>query len=177
MNASKRFGPLDITDFRALVGRNINVTLSTAAVRGRIECTPYETPSNPSNWLQSGDLQDTYFWNAPVNPEDPARGYELLRVIGLSPEMNTTTFASSARLTCCADGTNKEPRLGSIGYWSKNSNQNEDDNFTVKWIVRRPSPSSLSIWRIDLTSFVRTNFNVRAQLHSQSLTQHKQALR
>ena len=116
------------------------MTLATAAVRGRIECTPYETLSDSSNWLQKWDLQDTSVWNASVNPEGPARGYELLRVIGLSPEMNTTTFASSARLTCCADGTNKEPGLGSIGYWSKNSNQNEDDNFTVKWIVGRPIP-------------------------------------
>ena len=139
MNASQEFEPLSLT---------INVTTQTSAVRGRIECSPYETLSNTSNWLQVWDLHNTSFWNTSANPEEPARGYELLSVISLSPEMSTTTYASLARLTCCANGTNGEPGLSSIGYWSMNSNGEiaieESDlgvatyNFTVKWIVGRP---------------------------------------
>ena len=156
-NASQRFGPLNITEFKAVVGRNINVTLHTGAVRGRIERTPYETLSNSSNWVQMWDLQDTSFWNVSANPKDPGRGYQLLPVISLSSEMNTIMFASPARLKCYADGTNEKPGLSSIGYWSKNINLNEEHesavtgyNFTVKWIVGDLFPSSLSIWKIDL---------------------------
>lgn len=166
MNVSKRFGPLDIREFKAVVGTNINVTLPTAAVRGRIECTPYETLSNSSNWLQKWDLQDTSVWNVSINPEDPARGYELLPVINLSPEMGTATFARSARLLCYANGTNKEPGLSSIGFWSRNISLNEEYgsvegmdteeseldvagyNFTVKWIVGKPIPQQF----VDLDS-------------------------
>ena len=86
-------------------------------------------------------------WNVSANPNEPARGYELLPVISLPSNMQTTTFADHARLTCCANGTDKEPGLGSIGYWSKNGNLvptdepnavGVTDNFTVKWIVGRP---------------------------------------
>ncbi len=148
MNASQGFGPLSLTKFGQVFSRNINVTTQTSAVRGRIECSPYETLSNSSNWLQMWDLHNTSFWNTSANPEEPARGYELLSVISLAPEMSTTTYASLARLTCCADGTNEDTGLSSIGYWSMNSNGEveieESDlgvstyNFTVKWIVGRP---------------------------------------
>ena len=139
MNASQKIGPLNVTNFGAVLDRNINVTTQTPAVRARIECSPYETISNSSNWLQTWDLHDTSFWNVSINPEEPARGYELLPIISLSPGMSTTTFADLSRLTCCANGTNKEPGLSSIGYWSMNSGE-ATYNFTVKWIVGRPVP-------------------------------------
>ena len=150
---SRKFGFLNATnpdtDVEGVLDRNINVTMQTPAVRGRIECSPYETLANQSNWLQAWDLHDTSFWNTSVNPKNPARGYELLPVITLSSEMSTTTFADTGRILCCANHTDNEPGLGSIGYWSVNKYRQIDSeeenlgvapypNFTVKWIVGRP---------------------------------------
>lgn len=102
-------------DFEAVPGRDVNVTIQTPGVRGRIEWSTYQTLSNTSNWLQTWDLHDTSFWNVTINPEQPARGYELLKTISLSSEMRTNTFADFRRLTCCSNVTGKEPGLSSIG--------------------------------------------------------------
>ena len=149
---SHKFGLLNATnpdpDVERVFDRNIDVTLQTPAVRGRIECSPYETLANQSNWLQAWDLHNTSFWNTSINPKSPVRGYELLPVITLSPEMSTTTFADTGRILCCANHTDNEPGLSSIGYWSVNKYRqidSEEDilgvapypNFTVKWIVGR----------------------------------------
>ena len=148
MTASRKIGSLNLTNSDAVLRTNISVTLQTPAVRGRIECSSYETLSNSSSWSKSWNLRDQSFWNVSSNPKEPARGYELLSVISLSPQMNTSTFADSARIMCCANGTNKEPNLSSVGYWSINSIGLTEDshyslgvaayNFTVKWIVGRP---------------------------------------
>ena len=54
--------------------------------------------------------------------------YELFSSIILSPGITTTVFADSSRLTCCANGTKKEPGLGSVGYWSSNEETDSGDS-------------------------------------------------
>ena len=67
------------------------VTFTTVAVRGRIQCHPWETLSNTSNWLKTWDLHNSSIWNVSINPKDLATGYELLTMNKLSPEMFETT--------------------------------------------------------------------------------------
>ena len=147
-NVSHRVGPFNVSSSEGSLGRQVNLTIQTPAVRARIECSPYETLTNLSNWLQEWDLHNASLWNVTANPKEPAHGYELLPVINLSPNTSTTTFVDRARIKCCANGTNKEPGLSSIGYWSRNKfidsiddEPNPDTvvyNFTVKWIVGKP---------------------------------------
>lgn len=56
LTASRKFGPVNFTDSEAVLGTNISVTLQTQAVRGRIECSSYETLSNLSKWSKSWNL-------------------------------------------------------------------------------------------------------------------------
>ena len=142
-NRSHELGALNFTDSGANIGGNVNVTVPTPAIRGRIECSPHESLSNTSNWLQILDLQNASYWNESANPKTLTPGYELLTQITLSPpnssqQLVTTTFADPARLVCCANETNSTPGQASIGYWSSNTygrSGTPTGNFTVKWIV------------------------------------------
>lgn len=142
-NQSHELGALNFTDSWANVGGNVNVTVRTPAIRGRIECSLYESLSNTSNWLQVLDLQNASYWNDSANPKMLTPGYELLTQMTLTSPNNsqhwlTTTFADPARLVCCANETNDSPGPASIGYWSSNTNKKlgtPTGNFTVKWIV------------------------------------------
>ena len=81
------------------------MTLQTPAVRGRVECTPYETLYNLSDSLQMWDLRNKSVWNMAANPNESARGYKLLPVTSLPSDMHSTAFADHARLTYCANDT------------------------------------------------------------------------
>lgn len=158
-NISWEFGALNFTDSEAKIDRKVNVTLQTPAIRGRMDCTPYESLSNTSNWLRVLDFQDASYWNESgiesITPTVVSPGYEILPQMIISPpdslqQETPTAFADSARLVCCANETDKVPGLASIGYWSRNTYARSIDllgdgycggpgiptgNFTVKWIV------------------------------------------
>ena len=148
LNLSTALGAFRIKDSGANIGGPGNVTVRTPAVRGRIECSPYETLHNKSNWLQELNLRNASYWNISVNPSTPTQGYELLTQINITrdslQEMSTTTFADPSRLVCCANETDGLLGPASIGYWSTNSHGSTyggelagepSTNFTIKWIV------------------------------------------
>ena len=77
-NQSQELGAFNLTNSGTDVGGNVNVTVQTPAIRGRIECSPYESLSNTSNWLQALDLQNGSYWNVSANSDVPTSGYDLL---------------------------------------------------------------------------------------------------
>jgi hypothetical protein len=135
----------------------VNVTVTTPALRGRIECNPYETLNNLSNWLTRWDLTNATVWNVSANPRNLVWGYELSsQGMTLIPG-NTTTqvvtsfFVNPSQVVCCANETDGIPGTAALGYWSYNWQGEVVDealsttrssaypsNFTVKWLVGNP---------------------------------------
>jgi hypothetical protein len=135
----------------------INVTVTTPALRGRIECNPYETLNNLSNWLTRWDLTNATVWNVSANPQNLVWGYELSsQGMTLIPG-NTTTqvvtsfFVNPSQVVCCSNETDGIPGTAALGYWSYNWQGEVVDealsttgssvyptNFTVKWLVGKP---------------------------------------
>lgn len=117
-----------------------NVTLITPAIRGRLECTPWDTNIDPSRWLTEYDLTNATVWNTTFNPRTFAKGYELgcedtmdgPRYLNLQPNTSRTDYAcgylesytnfrtDSATITCCGQGPAEDPGSTSIGFWSPN---------------------------------------------------------
>jgi hypothetical protein len=126
----------------------INVTVTTPALRGRIECSPYETLNNLSNWLTLWDLTNATVWNVSANPQDLVSGYELSNQgITLVPGNNmtqvvTSFLANPLQVACCANETDGIPGTAALGYWSYNGPGGVQieypTNFTVKWLVGNP---------------------------------------
>lgn len=136
---------------------NTNVSLDTAAIRARIDCTPHDTTTHPELWLTLHDLSNSSKWNPGTVPLGLDRAWELGYGAGPSGAPgheqfifanNTTTFdpselvrytsffANKKLITCCAGNSSDTP-IGeaSVGYWSPNLNKYERErNFTVKWI-------------------------------------------
>ncbi|KAI0165245.1 hypothetical protein GGR52DRAFT_101832 [Hypoxylon sp. FL1284] len=125
----------------------MNVTLETSAIRGRLECSPYDFLSNDSVWLSEWDLKDTELWNTSASPDILDRGYELglpierlddsamslqLSAFFLNPPPGvydgsrnfsgdwTSFFVDDRRLQCCENLTGKEIGESSAGFWSFN---------------------------------------------------------
>lgn len=136
---------------------NTNVSLNTAAIRARIDCTPHDTTTHPELWLTVHNLSDSKKWNPTTIPADLHRAWELGYGAGpvgspgyeqfvfasttissntSGPSRYTGFFANDKRITCCADNsTNTLVGEASIGYWSPNMNDYaREQNFTVKWI-------------------------------------------
>jgi hypothetical protein len=131
-----------------------NITIQTPAIRGRIECSPYESlQTNTSSWLTTWDLTDPSYWNVEYNPKNLTTGYELgsngsQTTIYLSdyatPEhsINSTSILSNFdRPSCCINEITGPGGDAAIGYWSANNIAQFSFegiewpiNFTVKWI-------------------------------------------
>ncbi|KAF2189585.1 hypothetical protein K469DRAFT_747636 [Zopfia rhizophila CBS 207.26] len=121
-----------------------NVSVSTSAIRSRLECTPIVELSNISSWVQLVDL--------PSNSIVLSRGYMLREVIFEGLPFNTSTLATPIPVTCCTNSTNNstneylydastKAKNIAIGYWSPNSPYENPYaattwpiNFTAKWI-------------------------------------------
>ena len=121
---------------------SINVTLSTRAVRARLECSPYEALKNESNWIRKQDLTNSSIWNVTANPKGIDTGYQLgcgvpnqlddglAHVMNLFPNHTvsdpcgsvwyTGFFEDPSRLICCVNDTSSGPGSAAIGYWSPN---------------------------------------------------------
>lgn len=148
---------LDTSD-ESLGGPTKNISLTTPAVRGRIECDEYptQTLTNLSVWLTSTDLRNHTIWNASTIPNDLEGGYQLGAVYSKLPSAIlpitssenistcpncTTVFVNPAEIVCCGNGSSSALDSSiAIGYWSPNTNpaawtvRNWQRNFTAKWI-------------------------------------------
>ncbi|KAF2465767.1 uncharacterized protein BDR25DRAFT_161827, partial [Lindgomyces ingoldianus] len=119
----------------------VNVTVSTPAIRGRVECTPVEEARDHSSWLNTEDLTKDPWVSIRT---ELTTGYSLKPIMFPNREYNTSVLTSKTWVQCCNNDTTKDKDLAvpvSIGYWSTNDpesyphvNQTWPRNFTAKWI-------------------------------------------
>ncbi|KAB8203823.1 hypothetical protein BDV34DRAFT_227101 [Aspergillus parasiticus] len=128
-------------------GAAVNVSLTTPALRGRIECSqaPVQAFANLSNWLTPKDLTNHTYWDNATIPPDLEKGYKLGQtrtypsyswmpalarwIVPLtSPEKNTscpgctTVLSNPEEIACCANGSSSDWKSSSaVGYWSPNT--------------------------------------------------------
>lgn len=147
-----------------MLGYSTNVTINTAAIRARLECSSYEplNLSNETRWITKRNLTDPDRWNVTANPSILQTGYELgldqctpgpclldpkngaSTILYLGRTLNgsgpyTTFFAHEKRLRCCENVTDEEIGPGSVGYWSPNLGGN------------RTFPNNLGTWPVNFT--------------------------
>ncbi|KAE8151048.1 hypothetical protein BDV25DRAFT_153274 [Aspergillus avenaceus] len=140
-------------------GSRINVTFSTPALRGRMECSPYEGLTNLSAWLTPVDVSNTSVWTFSSDMGDIKTGFELgvgyqynsdipSMMFPLEPSRDigncthcTPIFANPGSIKCCRNGTSTDTEpMVAVGYWSPNGNpvvwnpRTWERNFTTKWI-------------------------------------------
>lgn len=133
----------------AIKATSVNVTLTTPALRGTLDCTIAEAAANLSSWVTEWDLSDSDRWNISINPAGLERGFEVNRLIELGVQTGLSTtpiLAGEHTILCCAnisdDTSNQE---SAIGYWSANYPPNPGYDFetesgpyprnlTLKWI-------------------------------------------
>lgn len=126
----------------------VNVSVSTEAIRGRVECTQYQGLDNSSLWLKQWDLSNHKVWNASTIPQGVGEaGYSLLGALG-----NTTILSDTFIIMCCANESSDEAAGSAIGYWSPEHSMHDGFpfnqtpwpmNITTKWI-HGPAVSGVS---------------------------------
>ncbi|KIW10142.1 hypothetical protein PV08_11103 [Exophiala spinifera] len=128
----------------------VNVTVTTPALRGVLDCSTVTQSSNLSGWTTQWDLTDGMIWNVSRNPTVLQRGYEVNSGFNLAPKIDdsTTPILSQYRtLLCCRNLSSPDGDSGAsaLGYWSNNyegtlaydfdsSYVTYPRNFTMKWI-------------------------------------------
>jgi len=142
--------PHDLVDSDLSVGgAPSNVSFTTPAIRGRIECSEYplHALTNISNWLTPQDLSNHTTWNTSTIPRDDQEsylqsGYRLgtTGVYANQPSVITpfdqydytveascpgctTVFVNPSSIVCCANGTSSDwDGSVAVGYWSPQTN-------------------------------------------------------
>ncbi|PVH89113.1 hypothetical protein DL98DRAFT_565261 [Cadophora sp. DSE1049] len=128
----------------------VNATLRTPAIRGRLECTPFDITKNISAWLNTLDFSNKTVWNDSHIPPDLKTGYELKTGFALNRSSTGgqyrywdgtypyfSFFSTNFRLTCCANETEDVVNEASIGYWSSAADY-PSTSVVVKWIKGYP---------------------------------------
>ena len=147
--------PSDDTATTATNTANIkraNVTVTTPAIRGVLDCTELQTENNISSWSTHWDLTNRSMWNVSHNPKVLDRGYEINWSLDLGPDVGFDTapiLSHEVTLLCCAN-TSSSSSPSAIGYWSNNYTPDQQydfepnwqypRNFTMKWITGTPAP-------------------------------------
>jgi len=145
------FIPLDLTSISQLDAKETmtfrdNVTITTSALRARLECEQIPEVANTSTWLiHTDEIQRSRDSPRQTDLEGLERYYSLnSEIFGDSPS-NTSAFATTAMLSCCSNGTKDDPDSAVAGYWSPVNVQNFPNTdrqwpvpFVTKWIVGKP---------------------------------------
>lgn len=134
---------------------SFNVSLTTSALRGRLECEAVSV--SPSEWLE--DVDSVF----PNRFDKSASGYVLPTTISTSDNFTAPVFSAPRRLACCTNGTDQSKR-SVVAYWSSNDavydqrpaisvdpNESEDavvpsgwtKDFAIKWIVGSASSTTI----------------------------------
>lgn len=119
----------------------VNVSITTPAIRARLECSPYEDLGNTSAWLTLRDLRNTSYWNASTIPHAIKSAYQPgYRKDGkLLPHFfNTSYLTDGTVITCCSNGSSWPPPPSALGRWTVSGNPDAElqphFNLTIKWI-------------------------------------------
>ncbi|KAH7117703.1 hypothetical protein B0J11DRAFT_493408 [Dendryphion nanum] len=150
-----------------------NITVSTPAIRTRLECSRIPAIDNTSSWLQEYDLTNSRIWDVYVNPVGFDKGYKFPYQSHFNPNAagtqpifadtpwNTSMVLDTNEALCCNDNTTaKEFAVQNItvGYWSPIDTKFYPHpfkawpvNFTIKWITG-PARSDVFLRKTNLTS-------------------------
>ncbi|KAG9191876.1 hypothetical protein G6011_10610 [Alternaria panax] len=142
------FVPLDLasilqTNAKTSMPYSKNVTVTTSALRARLECEEVPEFTNISTWLtQSNDIQSL---GGSYELKGLKNYYSFNHTMFDDSPLNTSAFATSALLQCCSNETNGESETAVIGYWSPvdvenfpNTDSQWPITFVTNWIVGRP---------------------------------------
>lgn len=133
----------------------VNVSVLTAAIRGRVECTQYRGLDNNSLWLTQWDLNNQTIWNSSTTPEGTSTAYEPgedSTYFAPGTLVNTTILSDDFVITCCANESSHNATGSAIGYWSPEHSKYDGFpfvetpwpmNITTKWI-HGPAVSGVS---------------------------------
>ncbi|XP_014553958.1 hypothetical protein COCVIDRAFT_40092 [Bipolaris victoriae FI3] len=121
-----------------------NVTITTQALRAKLECQRIPEIANISTWLNTTDnLPSSY--QEEVDIPGSKDGYVLPPTIFNDGPSNTSTFATGSMIRCCSNTTTNDTDTAVIGYWSPVEVKRfpyEDRQwpvpFVTKWIVGKP---------------------------------------
>jgi hypothetical protein len=120
-----------------------NVTITTSALRARLECVRVPEVANTSTWLTHPETIQSP--TESFNLEGLERYYSFNHTMFDNSPSNTSAFATSSVLRCCSNETKKDPGTAVIGYWSPvdvenfpNTNSQWPIPFVTKWIVGKP---------------------------------------
>lgn len=145
-NVPQNLGNANDSDAEVLFLRATNVSITTPAIRGRIECSPHRGLSNISKWLTLENLTDPTYWTGNLNPRPLTQGYQLgvrgkwtqtnahfsgdHEYMMLLPDPsadslsnslhNTSIFTTQHAITCCGNGTSNNTEPVALGFWSSN---------------------------------------------------------
>ncbi|USP74676.1 hypothetical protein yc1106_01950 [Curvularia clavata] len=121
-----------------------NVTITTPALRAKLECDEIPEVMTASAWLATTDSLPSSYYEE-VNIEPSKNGYILPSIMFNNTSSNTSTFATSSMIRCCSNTTNNDTNTAVIGYWSPVEVQSfpyADRQwplpFVTKWIVGKP---------------------------------------
>ncbi|KAI4943902.1 hypothetical protein J4E91_009049 [Alternaria rosae] len=145
------FIPLDLTSISQLDAKETavfpnNVTITTSALRARLECEQVPEVANTSTWLiHTDEIQLDQYSPPPRDLEGLERYYTFNSTIFGGSPSNTSAFATTAMLSCCSNGTKDDPDSAVAGYWSPvdvqdfpNADRQWPVPFVTKWIVGKP---------------------------------------
>ncbi|KAI4930189.1 hypothetical protein J4E85_004814 [Alternaria conjuncta] len=120
-----------------------NVTITTSALRARLECEQVPEVANTSTWLIHPDEIDSQV--TPTDLEGLENYYSFNHTMFGGSPSNTSAFGTSAMLSCCSNGTKDDLNSAVIGYWSPvnveafpNADSQWPIPFVTKWIVGKP---------------------------------------
>lgn len=131
-----------------------NVTISTSAIRARLDCTAIDEIANVSSWITPTPLsnKDELYpedeW-AQINETGKVNSYRLRQRIFVGTDSQTTIISRMKEATCCSNGTRVDPQRAIMGYWSPvypaNSAPSKYDfpydsqswplSITTKWLI------------------------------------------
>jgi heme A synthase len=101
---------------------SVNVTISTPAVRARLNCRAVEETANASSWIEpktldnQGEIYSESEW-AQINTTSKVNAYSLLDHI-FNEKDSYSTMALKGAPSCCSNGTRIDPQRSIMGYWS-----------------------------------------------------------
>jgi hypothetical protein len=139
----------------------INVTISTQAMKARLECSSIPEVNDTSTWLEEIRLKELQ--NSSQSSNQNQLAYDITsNMFGFN---YTSVLTHPGRLSCCLNGTTtQDPQPLAVGYWSStgdvqhwpNAGRPWPMNLTVKWLrgSAAPWPTGLNLTRYDESDFL-----------------------
>ncbi|ORY17514.1 hypothetical protein BCR34DRAFT_596983 [Clohesyomyces aquaticus] len=134
-----------------------NISLTTTAIRGRVECSVVPDIGNSSSWLAKVDLTkpfalenftdypDLVSMNVSTNFTGLKSAYTFRHIMFHDSPWNTSAVSHPEQVACCANKSGNGIQESALGYWSANFGNAYPFttkffrdrwplNFTAKWI-------------------------------------------